>query len=113
MTRLRGCPWTLRLAAIGTPVVLFAPALSYAPTKPYIESIALVVILFVFVLAGSRIAWVLATALIAIAVLGTLVNGISWEAAARLLLLILLLLPPSRKFVWRRDARARVSTPGA
>ncbi|HEY1356471.1 MAG TPA: hypothetical protein VGF09_09145 [Solirubrobacterales bacterium] len=108
---MRESPRSLKLAALGSPLALFAPAVSYAPTGPYVESLLVVVALFGFVLAGSRIAWVLAVVLMAAAALGTALNGVWWEVPVRLLLLILLLLPSSRGFVWQGRQNSRVSAP--
>jgi lysylphosphatidylglycerol synthetase-like protein (DUF2156 family) len=114
MARVRESPRFLKLAAIGSLLVLFAPSVSYAPTGPYVESFLVVGALFGFVLAGSRIAWVLAVVLMGAGVFGTVLNGLWWEVAVRLLLLVLLLLPSSRAFVWqRRETERRGSAPGA
>jgi hypothetical protein len=106
MARARECPWSLKLAAAGALPVLFGPAAAYAPTRPFVGSLVVVGALFVLVLLGSRIAWVIAVILMAIGVYGTVTNGVGWEVAARLLILILLLLPSSRTFVWRRREKA-------
>jgi hypothetical protein len=71
MASVRESPWALKVAAIGSLLVLFGPAAAYAPTKPYLESIVVVGALFIFVLAGSRVGWVLATLLMGGAVIGT------------------------------------------
>jgi len=102
MARVRESPWSLKLAAVGSLPVLFGPAAAYAPTRPFVGSLMVVGALFVLVLLGSRIAWVIAVILMAIGVFGTVTNGVGWEVAARLLILVLLLLPSSRTFVWRR-----------
>ena len=106
---MRESPWTLWAAAIGSLLVVFGPSVSYAPTKPFVGSVVLVGALFAFVVLGSRIAWTIAVFLMAAGVIGTVLNGASWELAGRLLFLLLLLLPASRAFVWRR----REPTPGA
>jgi len=106
MARVRESPWSLKLTAVGALPVLFGPAASYAPTGPFVGSLVVVGALFVFVLLGSRIAWVIAGILMAIGVYGTETSGVWWEVAARLLILLLLLLPSSRRFVWRRREKA-------
>jgi lysylphosphatidylglycerol synthetase-like protein (DUF2156 family) len=113
MARVRESPLSLKVAAVASPLALSAPAASYAPTGPYVESLVVIVALFAFVLAGSRIAWVLAVVLIGAGVVGALLNGVGWEVAVRLLLLILLLLPPSRGFVWQRRHDSRAPAPSA
>src|SRR5262249_15532513 len=102
-----------KVAAPCAPLALFAPAVSYAPTRPYVESVFLVIALFVVVLIGSRIAWMLAVALMGAGVLGTVLNGAWGGGAARFLVLVLLLLPSSRAFVWRRRGNGRAASRSA
>jgi lysylphosphatidylglycerol synthetase-like protein (DUF2156 family) len=96
------------LAAIGYLLVLFVPqAPSHPPTGPYASSIVVIGLLLAFAVAGSRIAWTIAVLLMGAGVVGTVLNGTSWEVAARLLVLIMLLLPVSRAYVWKRRPAER------
>jgi hypothetical protein len=104
MERIRESPWTLWVAAIGFLVALFVPMLfaeTTAPARTVIGAVVVVGVVLLYVVRGSRLAWVVAVVVMTGGAIGVAVNGTWWEALLRLSLLGLLLVPASRAFVWQ------------
>jgi hypothetical protein len=107
MRRFGESPWTLWLAAIGFLAALFVPMLfvgTEAPARTVVGAIAVVGVVLLYVIRGSRFAWVVALVLMAGGAVGVAINGALWEVPVRLALLGLLLVPASRAFVWQRSS---------
>lgn len=75
-----------------------------APAGRFVAAFLLSLIPFVFVLRGSRVAWVVLLAVEAAALIFNLVAGPRWVVPVEAILIALLLAPSSRAFVWRRGA---------
>lgn len=75
-----------------------------APAGRFVAAFVLTLIPLVFVLRGSRIAWIVLLAVEVAALIFNLLAGPRWVVAVEAILIALLLAPSSRAFVWRRGA---------
>ncbi|MDX6603042.1 MAG: hypothetical protein QOF13_2244 [Solirubrobacterales bacterium] len=105
MAIVRESPLSLKLSAILFLAAFWGPvAVNHgsAPLSTYLGAFALTLAPLIFVLRGSRIAWIVSVALMAASVVGVLVNGTLWETLIRAAPLVLLLVPESPRYIWGR-----------
>jgi len=105
VARLRESPRPLQIFAIGWLVWFVLGSLLYggnAPIRIYVFAFIVLSAVVVFLLRGSRVAWVLVVLGNGVAVVSVLVRGEWWWALFHLALLALLFTPEARRYIWRQ-----------
>lgn len=109
VSRFRASPLAIRLYAVGFFLLVWAPVPfdhGSAPAGTFVAAFLLTLIPFVFLLRGSRIAWIVLLVIEVAALILNLLVGPRWPAVVEAILVALLLAPSSRAFVWRRSSEA-------
>lgn len=108
MTRIGQSPFALKVAGVAFLAGLWVPAIfdhGDAAASIFIGAVLLTVAPVVFMLRGSRIAWVLTLLLAAGGIVGVALNGSWWDVLVRVLPVPFLLAPESRIYAWDRQAQ--------
>jgi hypothetical protein len=107
VSRFRESPLAIRLYVVGVFLLVWAPVPfdhGNAPAGRIVAAFLLTLIPFVFLLMGSRVAWIVLLAIEVAALTFNLLTGPRWLVPIEVILIALLLAPSSRAFVWQRQS---------
>lgn len=108
MSSFRESPFAIRLYVVGFLLLVWAPVPfnhGDAPVGIIVAALLLTLIPFVFLLIGSRVAWIVLLVIEVAALIFNLLAGPRWLAPIEAILIALLLAPSSRAFVWQRQSK--------
>lgn len=111
MSRFRESPLAIRLYVVGFLLLVWAPVPfnhGDAPTGRIVAAFLLSLIPFVFLLMGSRVAWIVLLVIEVAALIFNLLVDPPWLVPIEVILIALLLAPSSRAFVWQRQSAQAV-----
>ena len=107
VSRFRESPLAIRLYVVGFLLLVWAPVPfnhGNAPAGRFVAALLLTLIPFVFLLIGSRVAWIVLLVIEVAALIFNLLAGPRWLVPIEVIFIALLLAPSSRAYVWRRHS---------
>lgn len=107
VSRFRESPLAIRLYVVGFLLLVWAPVPfnhGNAPAGRIVAAFLLTLIPLVFLLVGSRVAWIVLLVVEVAALIFNLLVGPRWLMPVEVVLIALLLVPSSRAFVWQRHS---------